>query len=56
MRYATVVNCIVKSENYHYVTLFVQGEVDGSFLKEPVNQEPDKCEGRYKTINSKVQT
>ncbi|KAK3097818.1 hypothetical protein FSP39_013474 [Pinctada imbricata] len=45
MKYCTAVNGIVRSENYHYVTLFVQGEVDTSVKSEPENLEPDKCQG-----------
>ncbi|XP_050401771.1 nucleotide triphosphate diphosphatase NUDT15 [Patella vulgata] len=46
--YATVVNAInveEQVEKYHYVTLFVQGEVDTSYKQEPENLEPNKCLG-----------
>ncbi|ESO88099.1 hypothetical protein LOTGIDRAFT_193681 [Lottia gigantea] len=46
--YATVVNAInldEKVEKYHYVTIFVQGEVDTSYKSEPENLEPDRCLG-----------
>lgn len=39
--YRGVVNGVKVTEDYHYVTLFVRGEVD----TEPENLEPDKCEG-----------
>ncbi|CAH1253016.1 NUDT15 [Branchiostoma lanceolatum] len=45
IRFATAVNGIKLSENYHYVTIFMQAEVDTSHQEEPVNLEPDKCEG-----------
>lgn len=45
IHYSTVVNAIVPTENYHYVTLFVQGHVDPNYTTEPINLEPDKCEG-----------
>ncbi|KAL3866436.1 hypothetical protein ACJMK2_043732 [Sinanodonta woodiana] len=45
VHYATVVNGVVKEDNYHYVTLFVKGEIDTAVRKEPINREPDKCEG-----------
>ncbi|XP_078600570.1 nucleotide triphosphate diphosphatase NUDT15-like isoform X1 [Branchiostoma floridae x Branchiostoma japonicum] len=45
IRFATVVNGIKLSENYHYITIFMQAEVDSSYREEPVNLEPDKCEG-----------
>ncbi|XP_078701946.1 nucleotide triphosphate diphosphatase NUDT15-like isoform X2 [Branchiostoma floridae x Branchiostoma belcheri] len=45
VRFATVVNGIQLSENYHYITIFMQAEVDTSHREEPVNLEPEKCEG-----------
>ncbi|XP_071092301.1 uncharacterized protein [Haliotis cracherodii] len=45
VRYCTVVNGVKREENYHYVTLFVRGEVDLSFKAEPQNMEPQKCLG-----------
>ncbi|KAL8560927.1 hypothetical protein ACOMHN_019911 [Nucella lapillus] len=45
VRFSTVVNAIVPEENYHYITLFVQGYVDPQHMAEPSNLEPDKCEG-----------
>ncbi|KAK7503600.1 hypothetical protein BaRGS_00005139 [Batillaria attramentaria] len=44
VRFSTVVNAVVPAEDYHYITLFVQGHVDVQYKSEPVNLEPDKCE------------
>ncbi|XP_046559066.1 LOW QUALITY PROTEIN: uncharacterized protein LOC124268092 [Haliotis rubra] len=45
VRYCTVVNALKREENYHYITLFVRGEVDLSYKAEPENMEPTKCLG-----------
>ncbi|CAH1797245.1 unnamed protein product [Owenia fusiformis] len=44
-RFVQVVNATELEKNYHYVTLYIQGELDESFRKEPENLEPEKCEG-----------
>ncbi|XP_013414214.1 nucleotide triphosphate diphosphatase NUDT15 [Lingula anatina] len=41
--FATVVNVVWREHNLHYVTLFMQGEVESGC--EPKNLEPEKCEG-----------
>ena len=46
-RFATVLNTVIKEENFHYVDIFMQGEVDLDYKAEPENLEPDKCEGTY---------
>ena len=43
--FATIVNAVVHEEDYHYITIFMKGEIDDSHAKEPENMEPDKCEG-----------
>jgi 8-oxo-dGTP diphosphatase len=44
-QFSAVVNAVIPAEDYHYITIFVQGHVDPKHLAEPVNLEPDKCEG-----------
>jgi len=36
---------VVIEEDYHYITIFMRGEIDTSYMREPKNLEPDKCEG-----------
>ncbi|KAG5261969.1 hypothetical protein AALO_G00290610 [Alosa alosa] len=45
LQYASVVNSIKLEENYHYITIFMQGELNRDISKEPVNLEPEKNEG-----------
>lgn len=44
--FATIVNAVVPKEDYHYITIFMKGEIDASHIKEPQNLEPDKCDGK----------
>lgn len=48
--FATVVNAVVTDEDYHYITIFMKGEIDFSHTREPENLEPDKCEGNLKFL------
>nr|XP_055068141.1 nucleotide triphosphate diphosphatase NUDT15 [Misgurnus anguillicaudatus]XP_055068142.1 nucleotide triphosphate diphosphatase NUDT15 [Misgurnus anguillicaudatus]XP_055068143.1 nucleotide triphosphate diphosphatase NUDT15 [Misgurnus anguillicaudatus] len=43
--FAYVLNSIRLEENYHYITIFMHGELDRSLSAEPVNLEPEKNEG-----------
>ncbi|GAA6216109.1 probable 8-oxo-dGTP diphosphatase NUDT15 [Lates japonicus] len=45
VRFVSVVNSIRLEEQYHYVTIFMQGDLDGKQSGEPVNLEPEKNEG-----------
>ncbi|XP_061571815.1 nucleotide triphosphate diphosphatase NUDT15 [Cololabis saira] len=45
IRFASVLNSIRREEQYHYVTIIMQGELDRSQSGEPENLEPEKNEG-----------
>lgn len=50
--FATIVNAVVPKEDYHYITVFMKGEIDVSHQREPENLEPDKCDGKTNKFNS----
>lgn len=52
LHYASVVNSIKIEENYHYITIFMQGELNRDITKEPINREPEKNEGAYELFCS----
>lgn len=43
VRYVTVNNSVDEAADYHYITIFMAGDVKGA--SEARNMEPDKCEG-----------
>ncbi|XP_068165230.1 nucleotide triphosphate diphosphatase NUDT15 [Antennarius striatus] len=45
VRFASVVNSVRLEEQYHYITIIMQGELDRELSGEPRNLEPDKNEG-----------
>ncbi len=45
VKFCHVVNTVVPDIDYHYVTIFMKGEVTECGPSEPENKEPDKCEG-----------
>lgn len=45
VHFAAVLNSIRLEEHFHYVTIFMQGELDRKLSEEPRNLEPEKNEG-----------
>ncbi|XP_038069111.1 nucleotide triphosphate diphosphatase NUDT15-like [Patiria miniata] len=41
----TVINAVIEEDNFHCVVIFMKGEIDPTQQKEPINMEPNKCEG-----------
>lgn len=46
--FATAINAVVVEENYHYITIFMKGEIDMSHAQEPENLEPHKCKSKFR--------
>ena len=51
IQYKTVVNAVELDKNYHYIDLFMTGELDLDYKAEPENMEPHKSEGTIKFLN-----
>ena len=45
VKFCTVINAFSVEDNYHYVAIVMEAEIDMTFQEEPVNMEPHKCEG-----------
>ncbi|XP_071794865.1 nucleotide triphosphate diphosphatase NUDT15-like [Asterias amurensis] len=45
VKFCTVINAVSVEDNYHYVVIFMEAEIDMTYQEEPVNMEPHKCEG-----------
>ena len=43
--FCTVENGVDLDNDYHYLELYMSGEVDTTYKSEPENTEPDKNEG-----------
>ncbi|XP_070541943.1 nucleotide triphosphate diphosphatase NUDT15-like [Ptychodera flava] len=43
--FSFVINAVMEEKDYHYITLFMSAEIDATKEPEPLNMEPEKCEG-----------